>query len=97
MSDKVPGVSPQTEASKLLEQALMQMDGIISGNSGSLKAHSPDYGFANSPPGVREAANNLVTALQSLPAPPPPDSHIAKVLLHWIQQCPRRNITFTLF
>lgn len=31
MSDNVPGMSPQTEASKLLEQALMQMDGIISG------------------------------------------------------------------
>lgn len=31
LSDSVPGLSPQTEASKLLEQALMQMDGIISG------------------------------------------------------------------
>jgi len=29
--DNMPGLSPQTEASKLLEQALMQMDGIISG------------------------------------------------------------------
>lgn len=27
----VPGLSSQTEASKLLEAALMQMDGIISG------------------------------------------------------------------
>lgn len=31
ISDNVPGLSPQTEASKLLEQALIQMDGIISG------------------------------------------------------------------
>lgn len=30
-SENVPGMSPQTEASKLLEQALQQMDGIISG------------------------------------------------------------------
>lgn len=29
----IPGLSPQTEASKLLEAALMQMDGIISGSS----------------------------------------------------------------
>lgn len=86
MSDNVPGMSPQTEASKLLEQALMQMDGIISGNSGSLNAHSPDYGFGSSPPGVREAANNLMTAIQNTTAPPPPDPLVAKVLLHWIQQ-----------
>lgn len=83
--DNVPGLSPQTEASKLLEQALMQMDGIISG-SGSLTAHSPDYGFATSPPGVREAANNLVTALQNTTSPPPPDTNVVKALLHWIQQ-----------
>lgn len=31
MNDKVNAMSAQTEASKLLEQALMQMDGIISG------------------------------------------------------------------
>lgn len=30
-SEGMPGISPQTEASKLLEQALLQMDGIISG------------------------------------------------------------------
>lgn len=30
-TEGVPGISPQTEASKLLEQALLQMDGIISG------------------------------------------------------------------
>lgn len=30
-NEGVPGISPQTEASKLLEQALLQMDGIISG------------------------------------------------------------------
>lgn len=27
----VPGLSPQSEASKMLEAALLQMDGIISG------------------------------------------------------------------
>lgn len=31
LGDGIPGLSPQTEASKLLEAALMQMDGIISG------------------------------------------------------------------
>lgn len=30
-SNDLPGISPQNEASKLLEQALIQMDGIISG------------------------------------------------------------------
>ncbi|KAL3267261.1 hypothetical protein HHI36_011394 [Cryptolaemus montrouzieri] len=56
------------------------------GNSGSLTAHSPDYGFASSPPGVREAANALVTALQNTTARPTPDPHIVKALLDWIQQ-----------
>lgn len=56
------------------------------GNSGSLNAHSPDYGFSSSAVGVREAANNLVTAIQNNAAPPPPDPHVVKVLLHWLQQ-----------
>ncbi|XP_049825983.1 uncharacterized protein LOC109598110 isoform X1 [Aethina tumida] len=86
INDNVPGLSPQNEASKLLEQALMQMDGIISGNSGSLSAHSPDYGFGSSPPGVREAAQNLVAAIQNTAAPPPPDPAVAKIILHWIQE-----------
>lgn len=30
-NEGVPSISPQTEASKLLEAALLQMDGIISG------------------------------------------------------------------
>ncbi|XP_044749839.1 uncharacterized protein LOC123310437 [Coccinella septempunctata] len=81
-----PDLSPTTEASKLLEQALMQMDGIISGNNGSLNAHSPDYGFGSSPSGVREAANNLVTALRNTKAPPSPDPQVLKTLLDWIQQ-----------
>ncbi|XP_066147703.1 uncharacterized protein [Euwallacea fornicatus] len=82
--ENMPGLSPQTEASKLLEQALMQMDGIISG-SGTLTAHSPDYGFVP-PPGIREAANALVSALQNSSSPPAPDPNVAKVLLCWIQQ-----------
>jgi hypothetical protein len=59
---------------------------VIAGNTSSLTAHSPDYGFASSPPGVREATNTLVTAIQNTPAAPPPDPAIAKVLLHWLQQ-----------
>lgn len=31
LNSGVPEISPQTEASKLLEAALLQMDGIISG------------------------------------------------------------------
>lgn len=46
MSDNVPGISPQTEASKLLEQALMQMDGIISGKVSIFIFFTLDY-FAN--------------------------------------------------
>nr|CAH7752977.1 unnamed protein product [Callosobruchus chinensis] len=86
--DNVPGMSPQTEASKLLEQALMQMDGIISGNSGSLNgAHSSEFGFPVVPPGgVREAANTLATALQAVATPPPPEPHVVKVLTRWLQQ-----------
>ncbi|KAK9704442.1 hypothetical protein QE152_g28321 [Popillia japonica] len=90
-SDGVPGISPDTEASKLLEAALMQMDGIISGNSGSLTAHSPDYGFVSSPPGVREAANSLVSALQNCPAPPPPDPAVLQIIWDWIQGKARRE------
>ncbi|XP_050300676.1 uncharacterized protein LOC126739164 [Anthonomus grandis grandis] len=85
IGENMPGLSPQTEASKLLEQALMQMDGIISG-SGTLTAHSPEYGFPPNPPGVREAATQLATALQNTALPPPPDPSIAAVILSWIQQ-----------
>ncbi|KAL1489667.1 hypothetical protein ABEB36_013609 [Hypothenemus hampei] len=85
ISDNIAGLSPQSEASKLLEQALMQMDGIISG-SGSLTAHSPDYTFAIGPTTIKEAASNLATALQNSTSPPPPDPAVAKVLLLWIQQ-----------
>ncbi|ERL92870.1 hypothetical protein D910_10176, partial [Dendroctonus ponderosae] len=85
ISDNMPGLSPQTEASKLLEQALMQMDGIISG-SGSLTPHSPDYGFGSCPPNVREAATQLAAALQNATSPTPPDPQVAKVLLQWINQ-----------
>ncbi|CAH0561286.1 unnamed protein product [Brassicogethes aeneus] len=86
ISENVPGLSPQNEASKLLEQALLQMDGIIMGNSGSLTAHSPDYGFAAPPPSVREAAQLLVTALQNSSSPPALDPALSKVILHWIQE-----------
>lgn len=58
---------------------------FLVGNSGSLTTHSLDYGFASSPPGIREAANSLVTALQNCPAPPPPDPVIIRSLLDWLQ------------
>lgn len=58
----------------------------FSGNNSSLTAHSPDYGFASSPPGVREAANSLVTCLQITPSPPPPEPAVARVLWSWLQQ-----------
>ncbi|KAK4886827.1 hypothetical protein RN001_003098 [Aquatica leii] len=88
-NEGVPEISPQTEASKLLEAALLQMDGIISGNIGSATSNSPDYGFGSppfSPPGVKDAANVLVSALQSNSAPPAPDPVVARVLMTWIQE-----------
>lgn len=54
--------------------------------SGSLNAQSPDFGFASSPIGVRDAANNLVVAIQNTSAPSPPEPHVIKILLHWLQQ-----------
>ncbi|CAG9860943.1 unnamed protein product [Phyllotreta striolata] len=78
-NNKVPAISAQNEASKLLEQALMQMDGIISGNSGTIKS-------AHSSPGLRESAISLVQLLKNAENPPPPDPHIAKALLDWLQQ-----------
>lgn len=50
-----------------------------------MTAHSPDYGFVSSPPGVREAANSLVSALQNCPAPPPPDPAVLQIIWDWIQ------------
>ncbi|KAK9870292.1 hypothetical protein WA026_006379 [Henosepilachna vigintioctopunctata] len=61
-------------------------DSNLRSNSSSLNAHSPDYGFRSSPPGIREAANNLVSALQNTNPPPAPEPHVAKALLDWIQQ-----------
>uniref|UniRef100_A0A1Y1LCY6 SAM domain-containing protein n=1 Tax=Photinus pyralis TaxID=7054 RepID=A0A1Y1LCY6_PHOPY len=87
-NEGVPEISPQTEASKLLEAALLQMDGIISGNISTATSNSPDYGFVSpplSPPGVKDAANFLVSALQSNSNPPPPDPVVARTLMTWIQ------------
>ena len=49
-------------------------------------AHSPDYGFASSPPGIREAASTLVNALQGCPTQPPlPDATVVRTLTQWLQ------------
>ncbi|RZF38546.1 hypothetical protein LSTR_LSTR006141 [Laodelphax striatellus] len=68
--------SPHTEASKLLEAALQQMDGIISGNR-----------MVSSNPAL-EAAERLAASLQESPPPPPPDPAIAAIIRSWLAQTP---------
>ncbi|KAF5302894.1 hypothetical protein FQA39_LY02074 [Lamprigera yunnana] len=69
-------------------QKKLELNNLIKSNIGSATSNSPDYGFVGpplSPPGVKDAANALVTALQSNSTPPTPDPVIARILMTWIQ------------
>ncbi|XP_033360304.1 liprin-beta-1 isoform X10 [Bombus vosnesenskii] len=71
-----------SEASKMLEAALLQMDDIISG----VCTESNNDGSAEWKDSVKEATKNLVTAIKNSPSPPsPPDADTTKILLQWMQ------------
>ena len=71
-----------SEASKMLEAALLQMDDIISGAC----TESNNEGTTEWKDSVREATRNLVTAIKSSPNPPsPPDAATIEILLQWMQ------------
>lgn len=75
-------VKTSTEASKMLEAALLQMDGIISGACTDGGAESSSE-WKDS---VKDATRNLVSAIQNAPNPPtPPDDGIVELLLQWLQ------------
>ncbi|XP_043792426.1 liprin-beta-1 isoform X2 [Apis laboriosa] len=75
-----------SEASKMLEAALLQMDDIISG----VCTDSNNEGNTEWKDSVKEATKNLVTAIKNSPSPPsPPDTATTEILLQWMQMnCP---------
>ncbi|XP_078036356.1 uncharacterized protein LOC144469699 [Augochlora pura] len=71
-----------SEASKMLEAALLQMDDIISGAC----IESNNEGTAEWKDSVKEATRNLVTAIKSSPnLPSTPDAASIEILLQWMQ------------
>ncbi|XP_043792430.1 liprin-beta-1 isoform X6 [Apis laboriosa] len=71
-----------SEASKMLEAALLQMDDIISG----VCTDSNNEGNTEWKDSVKEATKNLVTAIKNSPSPPsPPDTATTEILLQWMQ------------
>ncbi|KAM0733030.1 hypothetical protein ACS0PU_012579 [Formica fusca] len=78
-----------SEASKMLEAALLQMDDIISGACAESSTESGNSEWKNS---VKEAARNLVTAIKSAPSPPPPPDAVTEdILLQWMQPVSRQT------
>ncbi|XP_029676628.1 liprin-beta-2-like [Formica exsecta] len=78
-----------SEASKMLEAALLQMDDIISGACAESSTESGSSEWKNS---VKEAARNLVTAIKSAPSPPPPPDAVTEdILLQWMQPVSRQT------
>ncbi|XP_033333936.1 uncharacterized protein LOC117224860 [Megalopta genalis] len=79
-----------SEASKMLEAALLQMDDIISGAC----IESNNEGTAEWKDSVKEATRNLVTAIKSSPSlPSTPDAASIEILLQWMQPVPGRFAT----
>ncbi|XP_076628491.1 liprin-beta 1 isoform X4 [Colletes latitarsis] len=71
-----------SEASKMLEAALLQMDDIISGACNE----STNEGSTEWKDSVKEATRNLVSAIKSAPCPPAaPDVATCEILLQWMQ------------
>lgn len=75
-----------TEASKMLEAALLQMDGILSGAC----AEAPEGGSTESKDSIKDATKILIAAIKNSSAsssslPPPPDSTSIDILLQWMQ------------
>ncbi|XP_043522886.1 liprin-beta-1 isoform X2 [Frieseomelitta varia] len=82
-------IKTSSEASKMLEAALLQMDDIISG----VCTESNNEGNAEWKDSVKEATKNLVTAIKNSPSSPsPPDTATIEILLQWMQpSCPLGN------
>ncbi|XP_015431887.1 PREDICTED: liprin-beta-1 [Dufourea novaeangliae] len=71
-----------SEASKMLEAALLQMDDIISGAC----IETNNEGCTEWKDSVKEATRNLVTAIKSTPSlPSAPDATTVEILLKWMQ------------
>ncbi|XP_044012868.1 liprin-beta-1-like isoform X7 [Aphidius gifuensis] len=74
-----------TEASKMLEAALLQMDGILSGAC----AEAPEGGSTDSKDSIKDATKILIAAIKnsstSSSLPPPPDATSIDILLQWMQ------------
>ncbi|KAG7201072.1 hypothetical protein KM043_017615 [Ampulex compressa] len=71
-----------TEASKMLEAALLQMDDIISGAC----AEGTTEGNTEWKDTLNAATRNLVAVIKSAPnPPPPPDIATLEILLKWMQ------------
>ncbi|OXU23678.1 hypothetical protein TSAR_010685 [Trichomalopsis sarcophagae] len=65
-----------SEASKMLEAALLQMDGILSGAENSSEWKDP----------IKDLTRNLVSVIQNSPSPlPPPDARTVEILVQWLQ------------
>ncbi|KAJ8675179.1 hypothetical protein QAD02_010965 [Eretmocerus hayati] len=64
-----------SEATKMLEAALLQMDGILSGEASS-EWKDP----------IKDVSRNLVTLIRNSPSPPPPpDPRTVDILMKWLQ------------
>ncbi|KAK9304328.1 hypothetical protein QLX08_004309 [Tetragonisca angustula] len=75
-------IKTSSEASKMLEAALLQMDDIISG----VCTESNNEGNVEWKDSVKEATKNLVTAIKNSPSSPsPPDTATIEILLQWMQ------------
>ncbi|CAD6245331.1 GSCOCG00013652001-RA-CDS [Cotesia congregata] len=76
--------SSTTEASKMLEAALLQMDGIISGTCADTTDGS--HSLCDWRESVKEATRGLISAIQNAPyLPPPPDQNSTEILLQWLK------------
>lgn len=72
-----------SEASKMLEAAILQMDGILSGAESNPEWKDP----------VKDITRNLVTIIQNSPAmPPPPDARNVDIIMQWLQPLRTRKL-----
>ncbi|KAJ2950463.1 hypothetical protein O0L34_g8706 [Tuta absoluta] len=84
--------SPECDPAKLLEAALLQMDGIIAEAGGTTTPNSGEGGMTTGPGRAARAralelAQQLASALQhAIPPPPRPDFTTASAILRWLQQ-----------
>ncbi|CAG9563276.1 unnamed protein product [Danaus chrysippus] len=75
--------SPESDPTKLLEAALLQMDGIIAEAGGTTTTGPGRAARAR----ALELAQQLASSLQhAIPPPPRPDFTTASAILRWLQQ-----------